>query len=66
MLSWKPTDEILLYASYSSGYKAGGFNLDRSALTRQTVINPSTGATVARRRDHSGHRVGAICSSTRN
>ena len=23
---------MLLYASYSRGYKAGGFNLDRSAL----------------------------------
>jgi outer membrane receptor protein involved in Fe transport len=34
VLSWKPTPEILTYASYSRGYKAGGFNLDRSALTR--------------------------------
>ena len=25
-------DDLLLYASYSRGYKAGGFNLDRSAL----------------------------------
>lgn len=32
VLSWKPTDELLLYGSYSRGYKAGGFNLDRSAL----------------------------------
>ena len=47
VLSWKPIDSILMYASYSKGYKAGGFNLDRSALTRQTVINPSTGASVA-------------------
>jgi len=47
VLSWKPIDEILMYASYSKGYKAGGFNLDRSALTRQTVTNPSTGAAVA-------------------
>ena len=39
MLSWKPIDAILLYASYSKGYKAGGFNLDRSALTRQTVVS---------------------------
>jgi iron complex outermembrane receptor protein len=47
VLSWKPIDEILAYASYSKGYKAGGFNLDRSALTRQFVINPSTHAIVA-------------------
>lgn len=32
IVSWKPTDDLLLYASYSRGYKAGGFNLDRSAL----------------------------------
>ncbi|MFD1613327.1 TonB-dependent receptor [Sphingomonas tabacisoli] len=30
--SWKPSTAWLLYASYSRGYKAGGFNLDRSAL----------------------------------
>ena len=34
VLSWKPVDEILLYGSFSRGYKAGGFNLDRSALER--------------------------------
>jgi outer membrane receptor protein involved in Fe transport len=34
VLSWKPIDSILAYASYSKGYKAGGFNLDRSALVR--------------------------------
>ncbi|MGI8705260.1 MAG: TonB-dependent receptor [Sphingomicrobium sp.] len=33
VLSYKPSDPLLLYASYSRGYKAGGFNLDRSALT---------------------------------
>ncbi|CAN5228032.1 TonB-dependent receptor [soil metagenome] len=32
VISWKPTPELLTYASYSKGYKAGGFNLDRSAL----------------------------------
>jgi iron complex outermembrane recepter protein len=32
ILSWQPSDDVLLYASYSRGYKAGGFNLDRSAL----------------------------------
>jgi outer membrane receptor protein involved in Fe transport len=32
ILAWKPTDDLMLYGSYSRGYKAGGFNLDRSAL----------------------------------
>ncbi|MFN3516210.1 MAG: TonB-dependent receptor [Novosphingobium sp.] len=32
ILSYKATDDLMLYGSYSRGYKAGGFNLDRSAL----------------------------------
>ena len=32
VLSYKPTPELLTYASYSRGYKGGGFNLDRSGL----------------------------------
>ena len=32
VLSFKPSKDWLVYASYSKGYKAGGFNLDRSAL----------------------------------
>ena len=31
-LSYRPTENFLFYMSYSRGYKAGGFNLDRSAL----------------------------------
>src|SRR3954447_17561005 len=33
VLSYKPTDRLLTYASYSRGYKGGGFNLDRAGLT---------------------------------
>jgi iron complex outermembrane receptor protein len=32
ILSWKPVHNLMVYGSYSRGYKAGGFNLDRSAL----------------------------------
>jgi hypothetical protein len=38
VLSYKPTDDLLLYGSYSRGYKAGGFNLDRSALKNPIQI----------------------------
>jgi len=34
VLGFKPVDELLVYASYSRGYKAGGFNLDRASLYR--------------------------------
>lgn len=33
VISWKPVDDLLVYGSFSRGYKAGGFNLDRSAFT---------------------------------
>ncbi|WP_374407730.1 TonB-dependent receptor [Pelagerythrobacter sp.] len=39
ILSWKPIDDLLLYGSYSRGYKAGGFNLDRSALSNPLLFN---------------------------
>jgi outer membrane receptor protein involved in Fe transport len=44
VLSYKPMDRLLTYASYSHGYKAGGFNLDRSALFRANApqTNPPT------------------------
>ena len=55
VLSWKPTPELLTYASYSRGYKAGGFNLDRAALFRANgngavctnVAQPNCGGRVA-------------------
>ena len=43
-LSAKLTPDALVYASYSRGYKAGGFNLDRSSfsvLPTTTVQRPS-------------------------
>jgi outer membrane receptor protein involved in Fe transport len=42
VLSYKPTDRLLTYVSYARGYKAGGFNLDRSALWRAQVLPPAT------------------------
>ena len=45
VLSWKPVPDVLTYASYSKGYKAGGFNLDASALGAPTV--PQVPANVA-------------------
>lgn len=38
ILSWKPSRDLLLYASVSRGYKAGGFNLDRSALKAPILV----------------------------
>ena len=43
-LSWKPDPAVLLYGSYSRGYKAGGYNLDRSGFTRSTLANGVPGA----------------------
>ncbi|WP_271079580.1 TonB-dependent receptor [Aurantiacibacter sp. MUD61] len=39
VLSWQPNPDLLFYASYSRGYKAGGFNLDRSALSNPVTFN---------------------------
>lgn len=47
ILSWKPTDDLLLYTSYARGYKAGGFNLDRSALKAPTLPFASVGGAQA-------------------
>jgi iron complex outermembrane recepter protein len=33
-LSFKPIDDLLIYASYSKGYKAGGYNLDTAAFDK--------------------------------
>ena len=39
ILSYRPNDDLLLYGSYTRGYKAGGFNLDRSALANPLLLN---------------------------
>ncbi|WP_082124967.1 TonB-dependent receptor [Aurantiacibacter luteus] len=39
VLSYQPNPDLLFYASYSRGYKAGGFNLDRSALANPVLFN---------------------------
>lgn len=48
VLSWKPSPDWLGYASYSKGYKAGGYNLDRSDLGGiNGVFAPRTNADAA-------------------
>ena len=41
-LSWRASEAALLYAGYSRGYKAGGYNLDRSGF--DTIILGGNGA----------------------
>jgi outer membrane receptor protein involved in Fe transport len=45
VVSYKPVDDLMVYGSYSKGYKAGGYNLDRSALGNPTA--PASNAQVA-------------------
>ncbi|PKB14011.1 outer membrane receptor protein involved in Fe transport [Novosphingobium kunmingense] len=47
VLSYKFTPDLMAYASYSRGYKAGGFNLDRSALKNPGVTFASVGGAQA-------------------
>jgi outer membrane receptor protein involved in Fe transport len=44
VVSWKPSRDLMVYASYSRGYKAGGYNLDRSDLG--SALFPRTSANV--------------------
>lgn len=41
-LSWFMNDLTMFYASYGTGYKAGGINTDRIAPTVDTVFDPET------------------------
>ncbi|WP_370177906.1 TonB-dependent receptor [Alteriqipengyuania sp.] len=47
VLSYKPTPRSLVYASYSRGYKAGGYNLDTSALKSPVPTFASLGGAQA-------------------
>lgn len=47
ILSWKPVDDLLVYGSFARGYKAGGFNLDRSALKSPIPTFASVGGAQA-------------------
>lgn len=44
VLSFKPVESVLLYASASKGYKAGGYNLDYSALDRNCSTTAGSAA----------------------
>ncbi|MFM8819947.1 MAG: TonB-dependent receptor [Phenylobacterium sp.] len=40
--AYRLNEQVMAYASYARGYKAGGFNLDRIATTTQTVAGQAT------------------------
>ncbi|MCA3754748.1 MAG: TonB-dependent receptor [Phenylobacterium sp.] len=40
--AYRLNEQVMAYASYARGYKAGGFNLDRIAPTTQTVAGQAT------------------------
>jgi outer membrane receptor protein involved in Fe transport len=44
VLSWKPSESTLAYASFARGYKAGGYNLDRSDLSATVFSTPRPAA----------------------
>jgi len=44
-IAWQPTPDINTYASYTHGYKSGGFNLDASASASTGAVD-ATGAPI--------------------
>jgi outer membrane receptor protein involved in Fe transport len=55
-LAWRATEQLMLYASFAHGYKAGGYNLDRfelgnrgvgAAVSPLTFFTPRTNADAA-------------------
>ena len=57
VLSFKPVDDLMIYASASKGYKAGGFNLDFSALDRtcNTTFDAACAGRLARSANTTGN-----------
>ncbi len=48
VVAWQPVDAVLAYVSYARGYKAGGFNLDRTPLGGPAgVFSPRSDADAA-------------------
>jgi outer membrane receptor protein involved in Fe transport len=45
-LSWFATDDIMLYGSYSTGYKAGGTNTDRINIAFPQVFDAETSTSI--------------------
>ena len=41
-LSWFATDDMMLYASYGTGYKSGGTNTDRISTSLDYIFGPET------------------------
>jgi len=45
-IAWQPTPDINTYASFTHGYKSGGFNLDASASASTGTFDLVTGAAI--------------------
>lgn len=45
-LSWNADDNVLVYASYGTGYKSGGTNTDRIPEDFETVFGPETSESI--------------------
>lgn len=45
-LSWFMNDRTMFYASYGTGFKAGGINTDRIPLNADTVFEPETAESI--------------------
>ena len=60
VLSFKPIDDLLVYTSFSRGYKAGGFNLDPAGLDRP--CNPNLGVLPTRTAAQAA-TANAVCAS---